>query len=119
MPQTAAPHKFSHITNNYDAISIHGEFHKILALLLLPPYCICDAPCLCKDKRERIVLSLNVNLYNQAYKANLEPNILRFIWKSLMITFFERIMVRFILYGSFGRIFNGTRKKIILNVWNV
>jgi len=40
--------------------------HQIKALLLYPLNCSCKINCICKATREKIVFSLNVNLYNEA-----------------------------------------------------
>jgi hypothetical protein len=40
-------------------------FHRIKAHLLYPLNCRCKKPCRCVDLRERVILSLNVGLYNQ------------------------------------------------------
>ncbi len=44
---------------------LYDEWHRIQSFLLFPPNCSCKDVCLCGQFREKIVLSLNVNLYNK------------------------------------------------------
>ena len=40
--------------------------HQIKAFLLFPPNCSCKSICFCKEQREKVVIALNTDLYNQA-----------------------------------------------------
>lgn len=43
---------------------LQETFNRIKALLLYPPTCACNPPCICQKKREKVLLSLNTELYN-------------------------------------------------------
>jgi len=45
--------------------TLADAFHRIKAHLLYPLNCGCKSPCPCEDLRERVVLTLNVGLYNR------------------------------------------------------
>lgn len=49
----------------YHDITLYDAFNKIKAFLLYPLNCDCAKPCSCESWRSKIVLSLNVHLYNK------------------------------------------------------
>ena len=54
------------ITNRKDQdFVLYDVFHNIKAHLLYPLNCGCGEDCLCEATRAKIVLSLNVDLYNK------------------------------------------------------
>jgi len=55
---------------DYRDIILYGVFHHIKALLLYPPNCACKGVCDCDEMRKEIVLTLDVEFYIQAKKAN-------------------------------------------------
>jgi len=63
---------------------LYDVFHHIKAFLLYPLNCSCDGLCQCEALRAKVVLSLNVNLYNQAQERQENPDLLsamRFFFK--------------------------------------
>jgi hypothetical protein len=63
---------------------LYDVFHHIKALLLYPLNCSCDGLCQCEALRAKVVLSLNVDLYNQAQERQENPDLLsamRFFFK--------------------------------------
>jgi hypothetical protein len=68
---------FSEIFSDHTNTGIYAEFHQVLALLLFPPNGNQDASRSYKENRENVVLSLNVELYNNAQKENINPEDLR------------------------------------------
>lgn len=54
--------------NDHQDILLYDVFHHLQAYLLYPPHCGCDGPCPCHKMRKRIVLSLNMDLYDEAVK---------------------------------------------------
>lgn len=54
--------------NDHQDILLYDIFHHLQAYLLYPPHCGCDGPCPCHKMRKRIVLSLNMDLYDEAVK---------------------------------------------------
>jgi len=61
------------------AFILYDIFHQVQALLLYPPNCSCSGSCLCDQRREQIVLSLNVALYNRTQEERDDPKFLRLI----------------------------------------
>jgi hypothetical protein len=54
---------------------LYNTFHQVKAFLLYP--CGCDTLCQCETLREKIILTLNVHLYNQAQERKETPDNLR------------------------------------------
>jgi|GEM_PF-1640988 len=52
--------------NRYRDFVLYDVFHHIKAILLYPLNCGCSKDCACEAARAKIILSLNVDLYNQA-----------------------------------------------------
>ena len=63
------------LTEHRDLV-LYDTFHHIQALLLFPPNCSCEDPCLCYEWRKKVVLSLNTTRYTQAYREKKDPKLL-------------------------------------------
>lgn len=64
------------LTKHHDLV-LYDTFHHILSFLLFPLHCKCKDTCLCNERREEIILSLNAELYNKARKENKNSKHLR------------------------------------------
>ena len=63
---------------------LYTVFHHIKAFILFPPKCKCGKSCRCNSFREKVVLTLNTELYNKALKANKDSALLsdmKHIWQ--------------------------------------
>jgi hypothetical protein len=56
----------SDFLSRYRDFVLYDVFHHIKAILLYPLNCGCRKDCVCEATRARVVLSLNVDLYNKA-----------------------------------------------------
>ena len=68
----------------HHALVVYDVFHRIMALLLYPPHCSCKDFCPCDSIRAKIILSLNLDLYNRTQEVNEDPEFLfavRFLLK--------------------------------------
>src|SRR5579863_2407021 len=61
------------LAKHHDYI-LYDVFHHIKAFLLYPLNCSCEGHCRCATLREKIILSLNVDLYNQAQERQDHPD---------------------------------------------
>jgi hypothetical protein len=50
-------------------LMLYDTWHRIKAFLLFPLNCMCRDRCQCDGLREKVVLSLNMSLYNKAKEA--------------------------------------------------
>lgn len=55
---------------DHQDVLLYDTFHHLQAYLLCPPNCVCEALCSCDEMRQRIVLSLNMDLYDGAVERN-------------------------------------------------
>lgn len=55
---------------DHQDILLYDLFHHLQAYLLCPPHCVCDGLCSCDEMRQKIVLSLNMDLYDGAVERN-------------------------------------------------
>ncbi len=56
---------FSELLVKHRDIKIHDTFHQVLAMLLYPLHDKCGQNCNCAEKRQKVVFSLNVELFNR------------------------------------------------------
>ena len=60
----------------HNDLLLYNMFHQIKALLLYPTNCRCMGDCGCDALRSKIILSLNLDLYNKAEERQENPDIL-------------------------------------------
>lgn len=74
----------SEFLNKHHDYVLYDVAHRIKAFLLYPPNCSCDGVCQCESLREKIVLSLNMDLLNQSQAKQISPdqlNAMKMIFK--------------------------------------
>ncbi len=64
------------VAKHHDFV-IWDAYHHVKACFLYPPCCACAKPCHCKEFREKIFFSLNLDIYNQAEATNVDLKRLR------------------------------------------
>jgi hypothetical protein len=80
------------LTQHHDYV-LFDLFHQVKAALLYPLNCSCQSGCECGKLREKIVLSLNVDAYNQAEARQEHPDRLyaiKMLFKIPDDTFFRK-----------------------------
>jgi len=62
---------------------LYDMFHQIKAWILFPPNCSCQDSCKCSEWRERIILALNTNLYNEYLRieCSISPWAIKALWR--------------------------------------
>lgn len=88
---------FSCLLAQHHDLLFYGMFHQIRALLLYPPNCCCIGNCRCDAVRTKIVLSLNLDLYNKAEERQENPEILH------RMKFFFKIPDDHVLRRGYGQ----------------
>src|SRR3990167_7921927 len=63
------------LTEHRDLV-LYDTFHHIQALLLFPPNCSCEEPCLCDKWRIKVILSLNTSRYTRSLREKKDPKLL-------------------------------------------
>lgn len=75
---------FSDFLAQHHDLLLYDVFHQIKSSLLYPPNCRCKGDCGCDALRAKIVLSLNLDLYNKAEERQENPDLLhkmKFLFK--------------------------------------
>ena len=65
----------SFLAQHHDYV-LYDTFHHIQAFLLYPLNCGCKDNCICEGSRAKVVLSLNVDLYNKTLEKRENPELL-------------------------------------------
>ncbi len=61
---------------NHRDLVLFDVYHHIKAFLLFSPNCSCKPICFCKEQREKVIVTLNTDLYNQALSDEESPEVL-------------------------------------------
>lgn len=75
---------FSSFLEKHHDLVLYDVLHHIKAFILFPLNCSCKPSCFCDEQREKVVLTLNTDLYNQALQNKEDPELLyamKVLWR--------------------------------------